>query len=162
MLSAMFGIAVSNDENALGISRLYSAIDADCAAALAYTDDLGGRTDLVASTVFLLNATLPFAQRFANEDADEPLPMCDLSEACMMAVGSMCGAMTGCLANDSCVAQSAEIQHDKYSHLRLDASELACNALTSARDHGALLPSVLSESSRPFYASLKFCRAFVV
>ncbi|KAL3826266.1 hypothetical protein ACHAXA_006294, partial [Cyclostephanos tholiformis] len=117
MLSAMFGIAVSNDENALGISRLYSAIDADCAAALAYTDDLGGRTDLVASTVFLLNATLPFAQRFANEDADEPLPMCDLSEACMMAVGSMCGAMTGCLANDYCVAQSAEIQHDKSGML---------------------------------------------
>lgn len=140
MLSAMFGIAVSNDENAIGISRLYSAIDADCAAALAYGDESEGRTDLVASTVFLLSATLPYAQRFANEDADEPLPMSDLSEACLMAVGSMCGAKTGCVATDS---QSAEIQKDKYSHLRLDASELACGALTSANDRAALLPAVL-------------------
>ena len=143
MLSAMFGIAVSNDENALGISRLYSAIDADCAATLAYGDESEGRTDLVASTVFLLGATLPYAQRFANEDADEPLPMSDLSEACLMAVGSMCGAKTGCAATDSCVSHSAEIQKDKYSHLRLDASELACGVLTSANDRAALLPAVL-------------------
>ncbi len=143
MLSAIFGIAVSNNENSLGISRLYSAIDADCAAALAYGDESEGRTDLVASAVFLLSATLPYAQRFANEDADEPLPMSDLSEACLMAVGSMCGAKMGFFAIDSCVSESTEIQKDKYSHLRLDASELACGALTSAKDRAALLPAVL-------------------
>ena len=48
-----------------------------------------GRNDHVASTVFLLSATLPYDHQFANEDADEPLPMMDLLEACLLAVGSM-------------------------------------------------------------------------
>jgi len=147
MLSAMFGIARSDDKNALGASRLYSAVDADCAASLAYgNNESEGRTDLVASTVFLLSATLPYAQRFANQDADEPLPMMNLSEACLLAVGSMCGAATGCFANDSSVAKSSnfgEVQQDKYSHLRQDASSMACRALTTAKDRGTLLPSVL-------------------
>ncbi|KAL7539417.1 hypothetical protein ACHAXR_009278, partial [Thalassiosira sp. AJA248-18] len=104
-----------------------------------------GRTDLVASTVYLLGATLPYAHRFANEDADEPLPMMDLSEACLLAVGSMCGASTGCFANDSVVDSSifGEIQQDQYSHLRQDASTMACEALTTTKNRGALLPSLL-------------------
>ena len=48
-----------------------------------------GRTNPVALTVFFLSATLPYAHRFANEDAEKPLPMMDLSEACLLAVGSM-------------------------------------------------------------------------
>ena len=139
MLTAMFGIAKSAaDENGLGASRLYSAVDADAAQALAYSNESEGRADLVASTVFLLSATLPYAQRFANEDKDEPLPMMDLSQACLLAVGSMCGASS---------LQSYSIcenpQQDKYSHLRQDASSMACRALTTAKDGSSLLPSVL-------------------
>jgi len=130
MLSAMFGIAVSNDENALGTTRLGSAVDADCAASLAYADETEGRTDLVASSVFLLSATLPYAQQFANDDVDEPLPMSDLCEACMLAIGSMCGG------NDS-----VETHISTHSHLRIDASELVCRAMTSGRS--PLLSSVL-------------------
>ena len=84
--------AENEEKSSLLAARLYSAMDADCAAALAYGNDTNGsdgRSDLVASTVFLLSATLPYAHRFANEDADEPLPMMDLSEACLLAVGSM-------------------------------------------------------------------------
>lgn len=104
MLSAMFGIARSNE---LGSSRLYSAVDADCAAALAYGgNETDGRSDLVASTVFLLSATLPYALKVANEDADEPLPMMDLSQACLLAVGSMCGAK-GCYDSSSMKSVSA-------------------------------------------------------
>lgn len=106
MLAAMFGIANSGKrKNDVGISRLYSAVDADCAAALAYGNESQGRTDLVASTVHLLGATLPYASRFASEDRDEPLPMMDLSEACLLAVGSMCGAATVCLGKDSFIDQ---------------------------------------------------------
>jgi hypothetical protein len=135
MLSAMFGIAVSNDENTLGTTRLVSAVDADCAASLSYADESEGRTDLVASTVFLLSATLPYAQQFANDDVDEPLPMSDLCEACMLAIGSMCGA------NDSCISSSVDTQKGSHSHLRVDASELVCRAMTSGR--APLLSSVL-------------------
>ncbi|KAL7466235.1 hypothetical protein ACHAXS_006525 [Conticribra weissflogii] len=105
MLSAMFGIARDDDQNSVGTSRLYNAIDADCAAALAYDNSGKGRSDLIASTIALLKATAPYAQRFANGNLitgtseDEPLPMMDLSEACFLAVGSICGAITGCFAS---------------------------------------------------------------
>ena len=108
MLSSMFGIARADDKKAVGTSRLYSAVDADFAAGWAYNgNDSAGtdvKTDLVASTIALLKATAPYAQRFANENtanesADEPLPMVDLLEACLLAIGSMCGAMTGCFAS---------------------------------------------------------------
>ena len=36
-----------------------------------------------------------------------------------------------------------EQEQDKYSHLRQDTSSMACRALTSAKNGGALLPSVL-------------------
>eukprot|EP00585_Thalassiosira_rotula_P012446 CAMPEP_0196131176 /NCGR_PEP_ID=MMETSP0910-20130528/1285_1 /TAXON_ID=49265 /ORGANISM="Thalassiosira rotula, Strain GSO102" /LENGTH=2403 /DNA_ID=CAMNT_0041390619 /DNA_START=126 /DNA_END=7334 /DNA_ORIENTATION=+ len=147
MLSAMFGIARADDDkdNAVGASRLYSAVDADCAAALAYgnpneTSGANGRTDLVASTVFLLSATLPYALRFANEEGDEPLPMMDLSEACILAVGGMCGAADSGASKHN----FGEVQQSKFSHLRSDAAQMACKTLTSVKNGtAALLPSVL-------------------
>ena len=36
-----------------------------------------------------------------------------------------------------------EVQQGKYSHLRQDASSMACRALIKAKDRGTLLPSVL-------------------
>jgi len=147
MLSAMFGIARADDDkdNAVGASRLYSAVDADCAAALAYgntneTSGANGRTDLVASTVFLLSATLPYALRFANEEAGEPLPMMDLSEACILAMGGMCGAADSGASKHN----FGEVQQSKFSHLRSDAAQMACKTLTSVKNGtAALLPSVL-------------------
>jgi hypothetical protein len=104
MLSAMFEIS-SDERNASGKSRLYSAIDADCAAFVASNNGIdsrssrlettAGRSDLVASTIALLRATLPFAQKVMNDNSSEPLPMVDLSEACLLAVGGMCGANPG-------------------------------------------------------------------
>jgi len=141
MLAAMFGIATkSGDDNAVGASRLYSAVDADCAAALAYgNNESEERSDLIASTVFLLSVTLPYAQKYSMEDKDEPLPMMDLSQACLLAVGSMCGA-----TSENSHATAGEVQQDKYSHLRQDASSIACKAISaSAQNGGCLLPSVL-------------------
>jgi len=163
MLSAMFGIARDDDQNAVGTSRLYNAIDADCAAALAYENHGKGRSDLIASTIALLKATAPYAQRFANGNLttgtsdDEPLPMMDLSEACFLAVGSICGAITGCFASGtigsstSCndlhmVLKSSDfgaLKSDKHSHLRRDASVMACEILTMRTDQGPFLPNVL-------------------
>ena len=62
----------------------------------------------------------------------------NLSKACLMAMGSMCGGTD----NDP---PSKGPRRDKYSHLRRDASVMACRALTSSsKDRGgALLPSVL-------------------
>jgi len=142
MLAAMFGIATkSGVDNAVGASRLYSAVDADCAAAFAYgNNESDERSDLVASTVFLLSATLPYAQKYLMEDKDEPLPMMDLSQACLLAVGSMCGARS----EEDTDAAAGEVQQDKYSHLRQDASSIACKAiLASSQNGGCLLPSVL-------------------
>ena len=89
----------------------------------------------MASTIFLLGATLPYVQRFADEDKDEPLPMMNLSEACLMAVESMCGGTDG-------DPPSKGPRRDKYSHLRRDASVMACaaalRAVRSARDVASL------------------------
>jgi hypothetical protein len=145
MLSSMFGIANnSHANNDVGASRLYSAVDADCAQFLASGgDDTGVRTDLVGATLNLLNATLPYAHQFTKEDADEPLPMVDLSEACLLAAGSICG-----LADPIGVHSSAQSNDDvdagKYSHLRLDACTMACNILTAKKPgQAALLPTAL-------------------
>ncbi|KAL7491837.1 hypothetical protein ACHAWT_001100 [Skeletonema menzelii] len=145
LLSAMFGIANKSHGNGdVGASRLYSAVDADCAQFLASGgDDSGVRTDLVGATLNLLNATLPYAHQFTKEDTDEPLPMIDLSEACLLAAGSMCG-----LADPIGVHSIAQIKKDadegRYSHLRLDACTMACTILTTKKaGQAAILPTVL-------------------
>jgi len=145
LLSSMFGIAnKSHDNNDVGASRLYSAIDADCAQFLASGgNDTGVRTDLVGATLNLLNATLPYAHQFTKEDADEPLPMVDLSEACLLAAGSMCG-LADPIGVHPTVQSNDDVDEGKYSHLRLDACTMACDVLTATKPgQGALLPSVL-------------------
>ena len=146
MLSSIFGIANSSHVNSdVGSCRLYSAIDADCAQFLAsggnYTQ--GVRTDLVGATLNLLNATLPYAHQFTKEDADEPLPMVDLAEACLLAAGSMCG-LADPIGVHSSVRSYDDVEAGKYSHLRLDACTMACSILTTKKPgQAALLPTVL-------------------
>lgn len=137
LLAALFGIANSEGE---GASRLYDAVDADCAAALAFGDERDAvRVSVINSTIQVLGATLPYARNYASEDRDEPLPMMDMTEASLLAVGSMCGCRTGCwLASDA-----GEGIEDKFSHLRGDACATACRALASSTDGSSILPSVL-------------------
>ena len=110
LLSAMFEMS-SEKESLSGKARLYDAIDADCSASIASNDavvsktssrmsSISGRSDLFASTITLLQATIPFAEKILNQNSIEHLPMIDLSEACLLAVGGMCGARSGCFASD--------------------------------------------------------------
>jgi hypothetical protein len=145
MLSSMFGIAHSSQANGdVGASRLYSAVDADCAQFLALGgDDTRVRTDLVGATLNLLNATLPYAHQFTTEDSDEPLPMIDLSEACLLAVGSICG-LADPIGVHSTAQRNDDLHSGKYSHLRIDACTMACNILTAKKPgQAALIPTVL-------------------
>lgn len=141
MLSSIFGMA-NNENSDVGLSRLYSAIDADCAQFLATSggEDIGVRADLVGATLNLLNATLPYAHQFTKEDADEPLPMIDLSEACLLAVGSMCG-LADPIGSYSRIQRNDINNGGKYSHIRLDTCAIACNILIA--NQTALLPTVL-------------------
>jgi hypothetical protein len=107
---------LSSGEGNAGMARLYNAIDADCAASTSsdvidsrtsQMASTAGRSDLVASTVSLLRATIPFAQKILSDNSDEPLPMVDLSEACLLAVGGMCGAKSGYNMSDLTRTDSA-------------------------------------------------------
>ena len=135
LLAALFGIA-----NSEGASRLYDVVDADCAAALAFGDGReAAGVSVINSTIQVLGATLPYASRYASEERDEPLPMMDMTEASLLAVGSMCGCRTGCwLPSDA-----GEGTEDKFLHLRGDACATACRALVSSKDGSSILPSVL-------------------
>ena len=135
LLAALFGIA-----NSEGATRLYDAVDADCAAALAFSDERdAARVSVINSTIQVLGATLPYASKYASEERDEPLPMMDMTEASLLAVGSMCGCRTGCwLSSDA-----GEGTEHKFSHLRGDACAAACRALASSEDGSSILPSVL-------------------
>lgn len=162
ILSVMFEMS-SDKRNVIGKCRLYNAID-DCAAFVAANDGIdsrtsrlettSGRSDLFASTFALLRATLPFAQKVMNENSSEPLPMVDLSEACLLAVGGMCGASPGFFdagqsnedVTKSVITQatnSEDLISDDFTHLRHDACKMALDALKMNVDGSQLLPAVL-------------------
>eukprot|EP00804_Cyclotella_cryptica_P011755 CCRYP_011353-RA/>CCRYP_011353-RA protein AED:0.03 eAED:0.03 QI:203/0.6/0.66/1/0.8/0.66/6/0/2263 len=141
MLSAMFEMASVD-----GTSRLYSAIDADCAASFASNDTLD--SSVVTSTLSLLRATIPYAHKFPNDSSNEPLPMIELSEACLLAVGGMCGAKSCCFidvstGSDVAIKSCEESKLDKYTYMRHDACAMAFDALRMDADQGKLLPAVL-------------------
>ena len=150
-LCALFEISSEEKDSSFGKTRFYEAIDADCAACIGTAPDsrtsrlssTSGRSDVFASTVALLRATLQFAHKTANEkNCEEPIPMIDLSESCLLAVGGMCGAKGGYFSNvpsSTMLSSGAKLENKSTQ----DICTMAFEALQMNIDQDKLVPAVL-------------------
>jgi hypothetical protein len=132
IVASMFGI-VRDDASGIAGGRLYTAID-----------DAGGggyggrqRQDLTTGCISLLQSTSVHMQRYGGGDI--PLPA--LSRACLLAVGSICGAAIfgGQVFKASDFAIPPE---DEFTSRRRDACVAVC-AFMMGTDSSAALPSML-------------------
>ena len=152
LLSALFEISSEEMDSSFGKTRFYEAIDADCAASAfdsrtSRLSSTSGRSDLFASTVALLRATIQFAHKSSNDNREEPLPMVGLSESCLLAVGGMCGAKGGyfaCVPSSTTLSRGAILENNgKYASLTQDICAMAIDSLRMNIDQDQLVPAVL-------------------